>query len=183
MLRLLALNWWVVVVQGVAAIAFGVAAFAWPRLTVLVLVTLFGVYALVDGSLALITSISMPRTQRRWWGALLHGIVSVFAGLYALISPADAALLLLALIAAWAILTGVFEIVAAIQLRHAIATKRLLAIAGLLSIALGVFLLAFPRAGILSLVWLIASYTAILGILYIVIGVRLRALQRAPGVD
>ena len=148
-------NWWALVLRGVVAILFGVMTFIWPQITLATLVFLFGAYAIVDGVFAIVAGVRAPREFARWWVLLIEGILSVIAGLIAFAVPGITALLLLGLIAGWAIITGVIEIVAAVQLRKEIQGEWLLALGGITSILFGVLLLLNPGAGALAVLWLI----------------------------
>src|SRR6266478_539053 len=110
-------SWWAIALRGLAAILFGVLAFIWPRMTLTVLIFIWGAYALVDGVVAVAAGIKSHGEYNRWWVLLLEGILSVLAGVVAFIMPGITALVLLILIGAWAIVTGAFEIAAAIQMR------------------------------------------------------------------
>ena len=120
MVRTLAQYWWAVLLRGIAAILFGIAALIWPGPTIEVLVLLFGAYALVDGIFAVIVGIQQHGEHERWWAVLLEGIAGIMLGVLAMVWPNITALGLLYAIAAWAIMTGVLEITAAIQLRKEI---------------------------------------------------------------
>src|SRR4051812_9541673 len=110
-------NWWLVVLRGVAAILFGLFAFIRPELTLFVLVTFFGVYALVDGFIAVATGLSHTKDSPRWWVFLFEGLFGIGVGVITLIWPGVTTLAIIAMIAAWAILTGVLEVAAAVRLR------------------------------------------------------------------
>ena len=137
MLRTLAQNWWAIVLRGVCAVLFGVGAFAWPGITLAVLVLLYGAYALVEGVLAVAWALVGRQAGPFPWGVLLAGLAGVAVGIVTFLSPGLTALALLYLIAAWAIVRGIFEIIAAIQLRKEIDNEWLLGLSGLLSVALG----------------------------------------------
>jgi uncharacterized membrane protein HdeD (DUF308 family) len=168
-------SWWALVIRGIAAVAFGILAFIWPSITLTVLVLLWGAYAFVDGVFAIAAGIKSHGENKRWWILLTEGILSVFAGALAFAIPGITALVLLMLIAVWAIVTGVFEIVAAVQLRKYIKGEWLLAIAGVASILFGAALLINPIAGALTLVWLIGAYSIVFGVLLIALGLRLHS--------
>lgn len=172
-------SWWALVLRGLAAIAFGVLAFVWPQITLTALVFLWGAYALVDGAFAIAAGVKSHGENKRWWVLLLEGILGVAAGLVAFLVPGITALVLLILIAAWAMVTGAFEIAAAIQLRKYIKGEWLLALAGVASVLFGLALLSNPAAGALALVWLIGAYSIVFGVLLIVLGVRLHSLVRS----
>ena len=162
-------NWWALALRGLFAALFGIAAFIWPGLTLTALIVLFAAYALVDGLFALIGG-----AQTRSWFFILEGIVGIVAGVLAFIWPGVTALVLLAFIAGWAILTGIIEIVAAIQLRRAIANEWLLILGGILSIAFGIFLIVRPGEGALAVVWAIGVYALLFGMVLIALAFRLR---------
>jgi uncharacterized membrane protein HdeD (DUF308 family) len=179
MVRSLSQNWWLLVLRGVLGILFGLAAFAWPGITLLTLIILFGVYAIVDGAVAVGTGLSHTKDSPRWWTFLVEGLLSIGAGVIALIWPGLTTLVLIYMIASWAVFTGILEIVAAIRLRHEITNEWMLALGGLISVALGVLLFFQPAAGSLAIVWTIAAYAVIFGILLVILGFRLRN-WRAP---
>ena len=179
----LARHWWVIGLRGLAAILFGVLAFVWPGMTLAVLVLLFGAYALVDGVLTLIAALRGGVQHRIVM--LVEGVVSVLAGLAAFVWPGLTALVLLYIIAFWAIVTGVLEIVAAIRVRRAISNEFGLVIGGVLSVVFGVVLLIAPGAGALAVIFLIGAYAVVFGIALLGLAWRLRehhqtAIGRAP---
>ena len=174
MLRLLAKNWWMLVLRGILAIIFGILALVWPTPTLRVLVLFFGVYALVDGLFTLISALG-TRRDVPWWWVLLEGIFGIAAGVATFVWPNITALVLLILIAAWAVITGLFEILAAIELRKKIEGEGWLILGGVLSIIFGVVLFLQPGSGALAVIWLIGAYTIIFGIFLIAMGFRLRA--------
>lgn len=174
-------NWWALALRGVVAVLFAVAAFGWPGITLWVLVALFGAYALVDGIFALVSSFSRDTDRRRWWALLLEGIAGIAAGVITFVWPGLTALGLLYLIAFWAIVTGVFEVITAIRLRHELTNEWLMALIGVLSIAFGVLLSLYPLAGALSVVWVIGAYAFVTGVLMIALAFRLRSMRVIGG--
>ncbi|MDQ3856157.1 MAG: DUF308 domain-containing protein [Chloroflexota bacterium] len=177
MLAMLARNWWVMALRGVFAVIFGVLAIIWPVLTLRVLVLLFGAYALVDGVFAVIAGIARQQRGQRWWPVVLEGIAGIIIGVITFFWPGATALALLYLIAAWELVTGILEIIAAIQLRRIIRGEWVLILSGIASILFGLVLFIFPGAGALSLVWLIGAYTIAFGILLIFLAFRLRGMR------
>src|SRR5262245_56786779 len=162
MLELIARNWWLLVVRGVCAIVFGVFAWTWPGVTLGVLVTLWGIYALADGVLAFASALS-GSPGRRWGALIIEGVVSTAAGVAAFFYPGLTAIVLLWVIAAWAFVTGVLEIVAAIELRREISGELWLGLAGVASLIFGVLLVARPAVGAVAVVWIIATYAIAFG--------------------
>lgn len=167
-------NWWALVLRGVAAIIFGVLTFVWPGATIAVLMIFFGVYALIDGILAIISAIRAAEHHRRWGAFAIEGIVGILIGLFALFTPIGAAALFVSILAAWAVITGILEIVAAVHLRHHIPGGWSLILTGALSILFGILVFFAPFAGVIALVWIIAVYAILFGILWLSLGFRLR---------
>jgi uncharacterized membrane protein HdeD (DUF308 family) len=168
--------WWVLVIRGIAAIVFGIGALVWPGVTLIVLIALFAAYAIVDGLVALIGAVQAAEAHRRWLPLLLEGIVGIIAGIIALVWPGMTALVLLWIIGAWAIITGILEVAAGLRFG-----AWALALAGVLSAVFGVILFVAPGAGLLSLLWLIGIYALIFGVLLLVHGFSLRASSPAKG--
>lgn len=166
--------WWVLAVRGVIAVVFGLATFLWPGLTLAALVLLFGAYALVDGVFAVVTGIRQFGNKQRWWAVLIEGIVGIIAGVLTFVWPGITAVALLFVIAAWAIVTGVFEVIAAIRLRKEIEGEWLLGLSGIASIIFGLLLFIFPGSGLLTVVWLVGIYAIVFGVLMISLGFRAR---------
>jgi len=170
----LARNWWALALRGVAAIIFGVLAFVLPGVTLAVLILLFGGYALVTGVLNVLAAVRGRGDDQPWWVLLFEGLLGVAAGIVAFALPGLTELALIYVIAAWAILTGVLQIAAAIGLRRRITGEAWLALNGILSIVFGVLTMLAPGAGALSLVWLIGAYAIGFGILQLGLSLRLR---------
>ncbi len=174
MLHALTRNWWTWLIRGIAAVIFGLLAFLWPGLTWVTIAILFGAYALVDGVFAIVATFRAAETQQRWWPFLLEGIVGL---LIAAITFYDVGITIVALywtIAAWAFITGIFEIVAAVQMRKHIANEIWLIIGGIASIVFGCLMLLYPLAGAVVIVWIIAAYAIVFGFIMIAFSLRLR---------
>ena len=171
-------RWWSIALRGVAALALGIISLFWPGLTVLSLVFVFAAYAIVDGVLALMLA-SKYLVQPRGW-IIVRGVVSIAAGLIAFLVPGITAFALLMVIAAWAIVAGVSEIVMAVKLRKMIKYEWLLGLEGGLSIAFGVMLLLSPLAGAIVIGLWIGAYALMLGGMLIVDAFRLRRAAAPP---
>lgn len=174
MLQVMSQNWWVVLVRGSAAILFGIALLLAPVIALLTLVLLWSAYALVDGILAVISGFRSREMNRNWWVIVLEGVVSVIAGIGAFLYPGITALVMLYIIAAWALITGILKIMAAIQLRKEIEGEFWLGLGGLASIVFGVLLILNPGAGILSVLTIVAAYAIVFGTLLIFLAFRLK---------
>jgi uncharacterized membrane protein HdeD (DUF308 family) len=168
------LSWSALALRGVLAIVFGLLLFVWPGISLFVLVLFFGAHALIDGVLALVAAFRGSRSGGRWWGMLIEGILGVATGIITFGWPGLTAFVLLYFIAFWAIIIGIFEIVAAIRLRKEIEGEWLLALRGLVAVLLGVVLIINPGAGALAVVWTIGVFSIALGVLELVLAMRLR---------
>jgi len=173
MVHALAKNWWLLLLRGIAAIIFGLLAFAWPGLTLLTLILFYGAFALVDGVLAIAAAITGGVPGSRWWLAIV-GLLGIAAGLLTFLTPGLTALVLLFFIAGWAIVTGVFEIIGAIKLRKEIDNEWLLILGGIISVLFGVGMMLAPGAGALALVWVIGAYSVVMGVIFVALAFRLR---------
>jgi uncharacterized membrane protein HdeD (DUF308 family) len=176
-------KWWGLVLRGVAAVALGLLAFAFPGMTIGALILLFAAYAMVDGIFAISAAISRRERSRPWGALLLIGILGVVASIAAFAWPVKTALVLLYVIAGWALATGIVEISAAIRLRKVISGEWLLVVSGILSVLFALALVAFPGPGMLAIVWLIGAYAVLFGALMIAFGFELRSLGRRAEVE
>jgi uncharacterized membrane protein HdeD (DUF308 family) len=180
MLDQLASRWWLLAVRGAAAILFGILALIWPGVTVTALVFLFGAYAIVDGVFSLMGAFARRQLTGfdRFWLVLI-GIAGIVAGIIAFVWPGITALVLLYLIAFWAIFIGVMQIVAAVRLRREIDNEWWLILGGAAAVLFGVIAIIAPGAGAVSLVWLIAIYAIVFGAALLALAFRLRGLGRS----
>ena len=167
--------WWTFILRGVIAILFGLVCLFFPPLAIIGLATLFGFWLIMDGVTGL-TGAWSARGSGGWWVSLLQGIAGLVAGFLAIVWPVITAFVLVLLVGAWAILTGVFEIWTAIRLREHIKGELFLAIAGVISALFGLYVVIFPGAGILSVLWLIAVFALAFGVTLIALGWRLRGI-------
>jgi uncharacterized membrane protein HdeD (DUF308 family) len=174
-LELLSRRWHLVVVRGVVAILFGVVAIAWPRITVLVLALLWGCYLLLDG-IASIAMGSAGRGTDRGYPIVL-GVLGIGAGVVSFVWPQITVIVLLVLIAVWAIMAGAVQIAAAIRLRKVIRNEWFLAISGAVTLILGLLLIVQPAEGAIALLVAIATFAIAWGVVLVVLGLRLRQLR------
>jgi uncharacterized membrane protein HdeD (DUF308 family) len=179
MLHALARCWWVLLLRGIAAIVFGVLAFVWPGLTLVTLVLLYGAFALVDGVLSLIAAFSGSAKPVPTWWLVVVGFLGIAVGLVTFLWPGITAILLVLFIGAWALVHGIFEIIGAIQLRKEIDNEWMLILGGVLSVLFGAVVLIAPGAGALGLVWAIAAYSIVFGIVFVALALRLRSHRHA----
>ena len=162
--------------RGIAAILFGILTFVWPKLTLSALVLLFGIFAVISGITAV--AAALRNTGEKGWGVLLfEGILGILAGVIALAWPGITALAFLYLLAAWAIVTGILQIVAPLSFPMSGGRAVLMVLSGLLSIVFGILIAAQPASGLLAVVWLIGAYAVVLGVMYVVVYFQSRSLE------
>jgi uncharacterized membrane protein HdeD (DUF308 family) len=171
-------RWWVPVIRGLVAIIFGVLALTAPSLGLLALVIMWGAYAITDGVFNLALATRASRAGDSWGWLVFEGIISIAAGVLTFVYPGMTAFALLYIIGAWAIVTGIAEIAAAVKLRRVMTGEWMLALTGVLSILFGVLCFAYPGSGALAVVWLIATYAIVFGVLLIGLGVKLHRVRR-----
>ena len=177
---ILAHNWWMLLLRGILAFVFGLFCFAYPGVTLTLLMIVFGSYMLIDGVLGVAAAITRAKTQERWWSTLIEGIAGSLVGVLILTSPGITALGLLYLIALWAILTGIFKIGAAIRLRRHITGEWLLLVSGAASVICGLLLFFMPGLGVLAVLFWIGTYAVTIGIFLVVVALRLRRWVAQP---
>lgn len=175
MLHTLAQNWWALALRGLVAVLFGLLTFLLPGMTLVTLVLLFGAYALADG---LLNIVAFFRAAPHHWALLIEGVVGILAGILTFAWTAITAIVLLYVIAFWAMFTGIFEIVAGIRLRKFISNEWLLLAMGAVSLLFGLFILIAPGAGALAIVLWIGAYALLFGIFLLAFAFRLRSRRK-----
>jgi uncharacterized membrane protein HdeD (DUF308 family) len=169
----------VLVLRGIVAIAVAIVSFLWPGITIAAMVVIFGAYAIVDGVINLRLAFTRTGTHSRW-AYVLQGIAGIAAGVLTFFWPAITGLVLIFFIGAWAVVTGVFEVSAAVALRRVIRGEWMLALSGIVSILFGFMVLLFPLAGAVGIAWMFGAYAIAAGVILISLGLRLR---RVPVMD
>jgi uncharacterized membrane protein HdeD (DUF308 family) len=182
MKQLLARNWDMFLVRGILAVLFGIATLLMPGITLVVLVVLFGGYALLDGVILSVLAIKDRNINADWWLMLLGGLVSIGAGVVTFVYPGITAISLYYVIAGWAIASGILEVIYAIQFRKVIDGEWMLVLGGILSVVFGGLLVVYPFAGALTVLWLVGVYAIAYGITLTVLAFRLRKLDASTTV-
>ncbi len=179
-------NWSWFLLRGALAIALGALALVFPGLTVLTFALIFAAFSFVDGVFSIIAGIrGAQRHADRWLALVLSGVIGVAIGVLFFLWPATSAtvyaLLMVLFIAVWAVLTGLLEIITAIRLRREVAGEWMLALAGTLSVLLGIALagvaFAAPAIAVLWAAWLIGFYALLSGVLLVLLALRLKRDQ------
>lgn len=170
--------WWILLLRGLLAVLFGLAAFALPGATLATLVLLFAAFAFADGLFETFHAFQVRRTNEHWWMLLIEGFLGILFGVLTFQAPDITTLVLLMYIAAWAIASGLMRIVEAFQLRREIEGEWLLALGGLISLAFGVILIARPGVGALAVIWFIGTWAVIVGTFLIALAFKVRKFRR-----
>ncbi len=165
--------WWALLVRGILAVLLGLVALFFPGIALLTLIYIFAFYAIFDGATALYVAFQERGTHARWGWLLVEGILGIIAGIVAIVYPGETAVVLLYLIAAWALVTGIMELIAAFMVRGGVSWG--LAIGGIISVLLGILLFIRPGAGILSFLWILGIYGIVFGIGMIIHAFQLRS--------
>ena len=174
-------NWWLVALRGVVALIFGVLTLFRPGVTLAVLILMFGAYAVANGVFTMVTAIAKRRGEPRWVSLLISGALSIALGVLTFLMPSVTGFVLLYIIAAWAIVVGVSEIVTALKLRKVVTGEWLLVAAGVVSVLFGLLLVVSPGTGALAVTLWIGTYAVIVGILLVGLAFRLRSWGQAHG--
>jgi uncharacterized membrane protein HdeD (DUF308 family) len=171
----IAAHWWIPLVRGIVAIAFGVVVMAYPFHALGIFIVLFGAFAFADGVLNIFTALRYAHPDSgSWWMILVQGIFGVLIGVLTFVWPSLTAATLGTLVALWAVVTGVFEIIAAFKLRRNVPGEILLIVSGVLSVVIGAWLFISPIVALLALTWLIGFYAIFGGVTLIALAFRLR---------
>lgn len=180
MISMLTRNWWAFVARGIFAVLFGLIALFTPGVTMLSLVLVFAAYALADGVMAIISAIHAARQGERWSLLVLEGIADIIIGATTAALPGITVVVFVALVAAWALITGSIMLAAAFEL-DADHGRWWLVLGGAASLVYGALLILAPLMGALILTWWIGAYAIIFGVALLIAAFRLRAkFQESP---
>ena len=170
--------WWIAATRGIISVILGILAFMYPGIALATLVLWFGVWALLTGAFGFF-EFFIDRKQDHRIIQLIGSLLSIAVGVMTFISPNVTALVLVIYIAAWAFVQGIFEIVTAIRIYSLVSGAWMLLVSGIASVLFSLLVLWNPLPGAIALLWLIAAYAIVFGILSIGFGFRLRRSARA----
>jgi len=172
--KALAKHWWAILFRGIAAVIFAILAFFWPSLTVGILVIILGLYLVIDGIFALAWAFKAMSEHKQWWLFLLEGLIGLLVGLMILFWPGITALVILYFVAAWAIVSGLFELWAGFSVNWDATIKAIMIVIGIISVLLGILLFVYPFGGIVAAIWLLGVYALIAGIALIIFSFQVK---------
>lgn len=168
-------HWWTLFLRGILSILFGLIALAAPGMALLAFIYVFAAYAILDGITAIAVSFQERETLRPWWVLLLEGILGVLFGILAFAWPRETTLILLYLVALWALVTGIMEIGSAFVMSGSAGLRWERGLAGVVSLLFGLVLIVHPGAGLLAVLWLVGIYAVVFGVLVIISAFRVRS--------
>jgi uncharacterized membrane protein HdeD (DUF308 family) len=171
--------WWLLLLRGVVAILFGIVALSRPGATMAGLLVFIGAWFLVDGVFSLVAALTGAGASENRWLLGLRGVLGGLVGLLTFVSPLATGLALLMFVAAWAIVTGGFDIVTAIRLRKEIEGEWVLVVLGVISILFGLYVVMSPLAAGLAITLVLGAYALVAGVFLIVLAFRVRGLAKA----
>lgn len=170
----LAKHWWAILIRGIVAVLFAFLAIFATGFTLNILLIFLGIYLLLDGLFAVIGSLSAT-DHKNWWMLLLEGLISIGAGVIVFVWPGITLLILVYLVAIWAIITGIFEFLASLSATWAQPGKIFLGVVGVLSVILGIVIFLNPLFSLTAVVWLIGIYALVIGLALIFFSFKLKA--------
>ena len=176
--KLLAANWWILLLRGILAILFGVAAYAWPGMTLAMLVMFFAAFVFVDGVFDTFAAFAGRKENENWWVLLIEGLLGIAFGLITWMRPGITTMVLLLFIAFWAMATGILRIIMALRLRKEIEGEWWLVLSGLASVLFGLIVMARPGAGALALLWLIGAWAIVVGVFLVILAFQARSFGK-----
>ena len=176
MLRALTKSWWILVLRGVLAILLGVLALANPGTTAATLVLWIAIFLIIDGALALLTTIARWKEHEDKWLHVAEGVLSILLGILILNAPEMTLFLVVLYAAVWSIMAGITRIAMAIQLRKEIEGETWLALSGLLSIVFGILVIAQPGIGLATIMWMLGLFLVLAGVVLIALGLKVKKL-------
>ena len=176
--------WWMTLIRGIVAVIFGVAALVWPTITLIALLTIFGIFMLIEGIITFVSAFRASREETSWWWLVIEGVVDFIIGVAVFAIPGITTVALLYFIAAWAIIAGAIKIITALQNRREISGVWLYGLGGLISLIFGLAVLTNPGIGAVAIVIAVGLFAISIGILNFAFSFVLRDWQQnAPEED
>ena len=176
--------WWVVALKGASAMVLGTVAVLWPFITLIILALIFAAYCVVDAVFSIVLAVRSAKGHQRWWWPALNALIALAAAAAAMFYPGLTVLAFVVVLAAWALTSGVVSIIAAFRLKRDHGRWWMIAV-GVISVILGVVLIALPGLGLFALTWMIAFQSwlaggALLALAYQLRMRRARRVARTP---
>jgi uncharacterized membrane protein HdeD (DUF308 family) len=168
--------WRTIMLRGLASLVFGLLAFFYPGVTLAIVVTIFGIYALIDGLLGLWGAFSGG--ESRSMGSLVTSLAGIAAGLFCLIWRDQAAVYVVLLIGLWYVAAGLLQLIGSLVLRNDIDNAGMLALGGAVGAALGLLIMFYPKDATTAILWIIAATAVVVGLILLYFGWKLRGVGK-----
>jgi uncharacterized membrane protein HdeD (DUF308 family) len=175
-------SWWSLMIRGVLAVIFGMLALFAPAKTLDFLIVLFGIFVLVVGLVATLGAIMHRKESENWWLILIPGVAGIVIGIISMAMPAFTQTVIIYLIAIWALVSGIGQLYSAMKLRRDVEGEWMPILIGVISIVLAVLLFARPLDAAATVMWLVGLFVLVIGILWILMGFRVRRWTGGQGV-
>jgi uncharacterized membrane protein HdeD (DUF308 family) len=172
-------HWWLFLLRGIAAVAFGVLTLGWPGATLVVLMAFIIAYALVDGIVALVYAFRLRPLFDRWWMLLIQGVISTAFGVLAILQPGLSVAYIVVSVALWMLFAGIAQLLLSRVIRTMGGSPRWPIVGGILNLVLAIAAVAFPRVTVAAVLVLIAWFALVIGIVQLVVAFRVRSLVKA----
>jgi uncharacterized membrane protein HdeD (DUF308 family) len=179
MLDLISRNWWAYLIRGILAILFGLVIWTRPLAGTGFLVWLFGIFVFVEGIFAVVAAFGGRKGNPNWWAVFIQGLVGILIGIVMFTNPLMTAVFFVRLLGLWAIIVGVFRIVGALRLRTEVAGEWMHVVGGIITVLLGIIVIAWPAGGVLAFAWLIGLFAVLIGAFLIGVAMKARAAGKA----
>lgn len=173
----LAKHWWAIMLRGIVAVLFALLAIFATGFTLDLLLIFLGAYLLLDGLFAIIGSVNAMAHHKKWWLLLLEGLITLAAGIFIFLWPGLTLIILVYIIAIWAIISGIFEFIASISSSWANEGKIFIGVVGVLSVILGILIFSYPTLSLAAMIWLIGIYAFIIGLSLFFFGLKLKTVN------
>jgi uncharacterized membrane protein HdeD (DUF308 family) len=168
-------------IRGIVAVIFGILALTAPTKTLDFLVMLFGIFVLVVGLVATIGAIMHRKESENWWLILIPGLAGIVIGIISIAMPEVTTTIVIYLIAIWALISGLGQIYSAMKIRKDVEGEWMPILIGVISVVLGIILFVMPREVAGTVMWLVGLFVLVLGILWLIMGFRVRSWIGGPG--
>jgi uncharacterized membrane protein HdeD (DUF308 family) len=170
-------NWWLLAINGIIAILIGILLIFFSKDILETLVKIVGFVVLAGGIILLIASIYYLKKDKSVAMMMIEAVLSITIGMIILLFPQGTLKWFLILVGVWAIIVGIFQLVILVNIRKTLFNKNLILLNGLLTIALGVFMMLYPVEFASAVAKILGIASALFGIIMIYLGFSVRKIK------
>ena len=174
--------WLVPTLRGILAIIFGMILFLYPKVSLVFMVTLFGAFLLISGLMTLILSWLRRNEGVLWKSYFPDAFISILIGGIVFFWPQMTSLILIYLIATWALISGLIQIISTLRLREWFPYLWLNALTGVFLVLFGLTIFIHPGAGAVAISFIIGAVCIFYGILSLGMGLQLRNVSKLSNI-